>query len=77
MKSPLPGRPGPRLLAIWEALEGREREAFERHLLQDTAAEELVGILHRHGHPVSASTIRTYRRLLRQEGATPLERNPA
>ncbi|GGU77383.1 hypothetical protein GCM10010211_49130 [Streptomyces albospinus] len=64
---PLPGTPGPRLQAIWEALDEREREAFERHLLQDTAAEDLVWILSRFGHRVSASTIRTYRRRLRQE----------
>ncbi|MFF9644704.1 hypothetical protein [Kitasatospora aureofaciens] len=67
MTSALPGRPGPRLQSIWEALGGAEREAFERHLLQDTAAEDLVWILERHGHHVSASTIRTYRRRLRQE----------
>ncbi|MFJ3907442.1 hypothetical protein [Streptomyces vinaceus] len=77
MSSPMPGRPGPRLLAIWEALDGREREAFERHLLQDTAAEDLVWILDRYGHRVSASTIRSYRRRLRQEGVTALERHPA
>lgn len=67
MSSTLPGNPGPRLQTIWEALDEREREAFERHLLQDTAAEDLVWILGRFGHQVSASTIRTYRRRLRQE----------
>ncbi|GFH34890.1 hypothetical protein [Streptomyces pacificus] len=68
-RHPLPGSPGPRLTAIWEALDDREREAFERHLLQDTAAEDLVWILGRFGHRVSASTIRTYRRRLRQEAS--------
>ncbi|MFI7315503.1 hypothetical protein [Streptomyces venezuelae] len=63
----LPGRPGPRLQAIWAALDKAEREAFERHLMNDTAAEDLVWILDRYGHRVSASTIRTYRRRLRQE----------
>ncbi|MFE3578105.1 hypothetical protein [Streptomyces vinaceus] len=67
MSAGLPGTPGPRLHSIWESLSGAEREAFERHLLQDTAAEHLVWILGRHGHRVSASTIRTYRRRLRQE----------
>ncbi|WP_243469279.1 hypothetical protein [Streptomyces cinnamoneus] len=67
MSAGLPGTPGPRLQSIWETLNGPEREAFERHLLQDTAAEDLVWILGRYGHRVSASTIRTYRRRLRQE----------
>ncbi|MFJ7202071.1 hypothetical protein ACIQWR_00840 [Streptomyces sp. NPDC098789] len=67
MSTPLPGRPGPRLQAVWAALTPVEREAFERHLLQGTAAEDLVWILDRYGHRVSASTIRTYRRRLRQE----------
>ncbi|MFG2996276.1 hypothetical protein [Streptomyces sp. NPDC048340] len=67
MSGSLPGSPGPRLQAIWQALDLREREAFERHLLQGTAAEDLVWILDRYGHRVSASTIRTYRRRLRQE----------
>ncbi|MEU3709031.1 hypothetical protein [Streptomyces catenulae] len=67
MSRTLPGNPGPRLQAIWEELDDREREAFERHLLQDTSAENLVWTLGRFGHRVSASTIRTYRRRLRQE----------
>lgn len=67
MSDGLPGQPGPRLNAIWEALDGAEREVFERHLLHGTAAEDLVWILGRYGHRVSASTIRTYRRRLRQE----------
>ncbi|WP_411120625.1 hypothetical protein [Streptomyces sp. x-19] len=67
MTEALPGNPGPRLQRIWQALGPREREAFERHLLEGTAAEDLVWILDRYGHRVSASTIRTYRRRLRQE----------
>ncbi|MYT31772.1 MULTISPECIES: hypothetical protein [unclassified Streptomyces] len=63
----LPGNPGPRLVGIWAALDPDEREVFERHLLQGTAAEQLVWVLARYGHHVSASTIRTYRRRLRQE----------
>jgi hypothetical protein len=65
----LPGTPGPRLTGIWAALDPAEREAFERHLLHGTAAEDLVWILARYGHHVSASTIRTYRRRLRQEAS--------
>ncbi|MFJ1932596.1 hypothetical protein ACIOGZ_07950 [Kitasatospora sp. NPDC088160] len=67
MSDVLPGKPGPRLQAIWDTLSGAEREAFLRHLLQDTVADDLVWMLGRHGHRVSASTIRTYRRRLRQE----------
>ncbi|MGW2539827.1 hypothetical protein ACWC5I_02915 [Kitasatospora sp. NPDC001574] len=67
MTAGLPGRPGPRLQSIWDALSGPEREVFERHLLQNTAAEHIAWMLGRHGHRVSASTIRTYRRRLRQE----------
>ncbi|MFE2104284.1 hypothetical protein ACFXAF_00160 [Kitasatospora sp. NPDC059463] len=69
MSTGLPGTPGPRLQSIWDALSGPEREAFERHLLQNTVAEDIVWILGRHGHHVSASTIRTYRRRLRQEAS--------
>ncbi|WP_329022473.1 hypothetical protein [Streptomyces sp. NBC_00690] len=67
MSAALPGSPGPRLLGIWESLDPDERAVFERHLLEGTAAEDLVWILARYGHRVSASTIRTYRRRLRQE----------
>nr|WP_203634801.1 hypothetical protein [Streptomyces sp. SID10815] len=63
----MPGSPGPRLTAIWSALGPAEQQVFERHLLEGTAAEDLVWILARYGHHVSASTIRTYRRRLRQE----------
>ncbi|MFI5942227.1 hypothetical protein ACIBCB_18485 [Streptomyces uncialis] len=67
MSAALPSRPGPRLIGIWEALGPDERPVFEQHLLGGTAAEDLVWILGRYGHRVSASTIRTYRRRLRQE----------
>ncbi|MFD7738084.1 hypothetical protein [Kitasatospora sp. NPDC059800] len=69
MSGTLPGKPGPRLQAIWDALSAPEREALLRHLLQDTVADDLVWMLGRHGHHVSASTIRTYRRRLRQEAS--------
>ncbi|MEU3045833.1 hypothetical protein ABZ705_04730 [Streptomyces sp. NPDC006984] len=73
MTGELPGQPGPRLVGIWEALDPAEREHFGRHLLGGTAAEDLVWILARYGHHVSASTIRTYRRRLRQEEENRLE----
>ncbi|WP_372407169.1 hypothetical protein [Streptomyces luteireticuli] len=71
MSESLPGRLGTRLQAISDALDDHERAAFERHLLGETPAEELVWILSRYGHRVSASTIRTYRRRLRREASEP------
>jgi hypothetical protein len=65
----LPGSPGPRLTAIWEALTEEERAALAQHLLQGTPAEVLAELLHAFGHPISASTIRTYRRALRREAS--------
>ncbi|MGV9312565.1 hypothetical protein ACWDR0_10255 [Streptomyces sp. NPDC003691] len=64
----LPGEPGPTLARICEELGPDVREAVVLRLLDHTAsAERLALILRRHGHSVSASTIRTYRRRLRQE----------
>lgn len=60
----LPGRPGPKLVAAWAAMSLDERDAFAGHLLADTSAEWLSDLLTRHGTPVSASTIRAYRRSL-------------
>ncbi|MEU0739283.1 hypothetical protein [Streptomyces sp. NPDC006134] len=71
MNEELPGKPGPRLVGIWKALDPVEREHLGRHLLGGTAAEDLVWILARYGHHISASTIRTYRRRLRQEAKNP------
>jgi hypothetical protein len=47
-----------------------EREALVPHLLGQTSADWLSSILRIHGHDVSATTIRTYRRALRQEGGS-------
>jgi len=44
-----------------------ERDAFYPHLVGDTSAEWLADLLTRHGTPVSASTIRSYRRSLPPE----------
>ncbi|MEU8327279.1 hypothetical protein [Micromonospora sp. NPDC048839] len=43
---------------------GDTQAAFLPHLLGTTPAEYLADWLHRAGTPVSASTIRTYRRAL-------------
>ena len=44
------------------------RNAFLPHLLGTTSAEYLADWLRRHGTPVSASSIRTYRRGLHRDG---------
>lgn len=62
MTDPLPGYPGPALKAVWGALEAPQRVALLGHLLSDTSAEWLATTLTEEGHPVSASTIRAYRR---------------
>lgn len=64
----LPGNPGGRLRAAYDAMSTDTREAFRRHLVGDTSAEYLADWLARYGTPASASTIRTYRRSLRQAG---------
>jgi hypothetical protein len=64
----LPGAAGPKLTAAVDTMDDPTREAFQSHLLGDTSAEYLADWLTRAGTPVSASTIRTYRRLLRQSG---------
>jgi hypothetical protein len=62
----LPGNPGKALRVACDAMPEPIRSAFLAHLLGDTSAEYLAGWLARYGRPVSASTIRTYRRSLRQ-----------
>lgn len=66
----LPGEPGPTLFDIYAAMTEEEQEAFAPHLLGQTSADWLASILRIHGHDVSATTIRTYRRSLRQEGGS-------
>jgi hypothetical protein len=66
----LPGTPGPTLIDIYSDLTLEERDALVPHLIGDTSADWLASILRIHGHDVSATTIRTYRRSLRQEGGS-------
>ncbi|MGW8630633.1 hypothetical protein [Streptomyces sp. NPDC055793] len=66
--SALPGRPGPKLEGVYEAMTEDEREAFLPVLLGPSPADWLADLLRINGHDVSASTIRTYRRALRREG---------
>ncbi|MFI1655594.1 hypothetical protein ACH4ZU_11905 [Streptomyces sp. NPDC020472] len=66
MSEPLPGNPGPTLRRIYEELEPDVRETVVLRLLDiGSSAERLALVLRKHGHNVSASTIRTYRRSLR------------
>ncbi|MBT2544532.1 hypothetical protein J7E99_28490 [Streptomyces sp. ISL-44] len=65
MSEALPGDPGPTLTRLYEELEPDVRETVLVRLLDGSSAERLALVLRRHGHTVSASTIRTYRRSLR------------
>ncbi|MFG2850896.1 hypothetical protein ACGFZ9_09520 [Streptomyces mirabilis] len=65
MTEPLPGEPGRTLKRLYEELEPDVRETVLVRLLDGSSAERLALVLRRHGHTVSASTIRTYRRSLR------------
>ncbi|MFE7480046.1 hypothetical protein [Streptomyces sp. NPDC057552] len=64
MSDALPGNPGPTLQRIYDELEPAERESVVLRLLDGSSAERLALVLRKHGHHVSASTIRTYRRSL-------------
>lgn len=64
MSEALPGNPGPTLKRIYDELEPDERESVMIRLLDGSSAERLALVLRKHGHTVSASTIRTYRRSL-------------
>ncbi|MCD2462484.1 hypothetical protein MBT42_02810 [Streptomyces sp. MBT42] len=66
----LPGDPGPTLTDIYAAMTEGEQAALAPHLLGETSADWLSTTLRRFGHDVSATTIRTYRRALRQEGGS-------
>ncbi|XVS66052.1 hypothetical protein ACQPYE_08365 [Actinosynnema sp. CA-299493] len=68
MTEPLPGTPGPTLTALWDGLSPDQRAALRPHLLGDTSADWLASLLREHGLSVSASTIRSYRRAIRQKG---------
>ncbi|MEU7905909.1 hypothetical protein [Actinoplanes sp. NPDC049118] len=64
MTPDLPGTPGPKLRDAWTAMNTDMRAAFLPHLVGGTSADYLADWLTRNGTPVSASTIRTYRRTL-------------
>ena len=64
----LPGAPGHRIRGLWGALTAQERHALKPHLIGTTSAEWLADILTSQGHPIGATTIKVYRRSLRQNG---------
>jgi hypothetical protein len=68
MNPHLPGIPGRKIRDAWNGMDEPKRVAFRPHLLGSTSAEYLADWLTRNGTPVSASTIRTYRRRLRRDG---------
>lgn len=63
----LPGTPPPVLARIWDGLTKEARELVLDHLTSETSAEWLAHVLSDE-RPVSATTIRTYRRALRRQG---------
>lgn len=64
----LPGTPGPSITALWEALTASERHALKPHLIGSTSAEWVADVLRSSDLVISATSIRTYRRSLRQNG---------
>lgn len=65
---PLPGRPGKALQAVWDRLEAKQREATLPHLLGGTSAEWVAQTLTEEGFPIGKTSIREYRRSLRDQG---------
>lgn len=66
--APLPGEPPARLQAVYEALAPSAMESLRVHLMGGTSADTLADVLTRHGYPIGATTIKTYRRKMRQAG---------
>ena len=64
----LPGAPGKALSALWGRLETIQQEALLPHLLGDTSAQWLAETLTTKGHPIGRTTIKDYRRALREQG---------
>lgn len=62
----LPGTPGPTLARVWGDLTAQERTLLRAHLLSGTSAEWLADTLCGFGYTISATTIRTYRRSLKE-----------
>lgn len=66
--SSLPGSPSPTLRRVWSEVPGPARGSLKDHLLNGTSADWLARSLTEAGYPIGATTIKTYRRSLRQNG---------
>lgn len=66
----LPGTPGPTLRALCESLDPATRASVREHVLGGTSAEWLALVLTEHGHRIGATTIKRYRRSLREHQGT-------
>ena len=64
----LPGTPGKALSALWSRLETIQQQALLPHLLGDTSAQWLAETLTAKGYPIGRTTIKDYRRALREQG---------
>lgn len=62
----LPGTPPPTLQALLSELTAPQRAALVAHLIGGTSADWISNTLRDFGHSVSATTIRTYRRSLKE-----------
>lgn len=56
-----------RLAEVWDEIPGSAREPLKEHLLGGTSAEWIAQTLTSEGHPIGASTIRTWRRNTRED----------
>jgi hypothetical protein len=56
------------MVAAYAAMSNEARAGLLEHLSGGTAAEWIATVLTDAGFPVSTSSVRTYRRLLRQQG---------
>src|SRR4051812_48807863 len=63
----LPGTPGPAVAGVWGQLVAQEREALLPHLTGSSSADWLSSVLREVGLPLSATSIRSYRRSLREQ----------
>lgn len=64
--SDLPGKPGPKLTEAWAKIPAACKTPFKNHLLGGTSADWLSHWLGLAGTPVSATSIRNYRRALQK-----------
>jgi hypothetical protein len=69
----LPVEPTGRLAEILAAVEPGAREVLEMHLLGGASADWLAFILTAEDYPISASTIRSYRRAVKFHNAEEVE----